>query len=146
MQLIILSNAVADNNPFLEIINTYKYRKEVKILLDLPIVEAVKITAAAYAFIYPTLYDAMPITPLQAMQCDVPVVSSNVGAIEEMTGDASLKTDSENFEDIAQKMMLIFKDETLRNQLIINGQTLIEQIQVNNLNEQWWKIIEQAKV
>ncbi len=146
MQLIILSKAVAEDDPFLEIFNTYKYRKEVKILLDVPIAEAAKITAAAYAFIYPTLYDAMPIDLLQAMQCGVPLVSSNVGAIEEMTGDASLKTDPENFEDMAQKMMSIFKDETLRDKLIINGQKIIEQMPVKNPNENWWKIIEQATV
>jgi len=144
MRLIILSKAVADDDPFLEIFNTYKYRKEVNILLDLPIAETAKIIATAYAFIYPTLYDAMPIFPLQAMQCDVPVVSSNVGAIEEMTGNASLKTDPDNFEDIANKMMLIFKDETQRNKLILNGQPIIEQMRVNNPNEQWWKIVEQA--
>ncbi len=144
MQLVILSKAVENNDPFLEIFNTYKYRKEVKILLDLPKAEAAKITAAAYAFIYPTLYDAMPIFPLQAMQCEVPVVTSSVGAIEEMTGNASLKTDPGNFEDIAYKMMLIFKDETLRNKLILNGQPIIEQMQINSPNEHWWKIMEQA--
>ena len=144
MQLIILSKSVADNNPFLEIFNTYKFRKEVKILLDLPEDESAKITAAAYAFIYPTFYEAMPIFPLQAMQCGVPVVTSNVGAIDEVTGDASLKTDPESFEDIAQKMMLIFKDETMRSKLILNGQTILEQMQANNPNEQWWKIMEQT--
>lgn len=144
MQLIILSKAVAEDDPFLEIFKTYKYRKEVKILLDLPIVESAKITAAAYAFIYPTLYDAMPIYPQQAMQCEVPILTSSVGAIEEITGNAYLKTNPENFEDIAYKMMLIFKDETVRNKLIMNGQPIIEQMRVNNPNEQWWKIIEQA--
>jgi len=144
MQLIILSQSVADDDPFLEIFNTYKYRKEVKILLDLPLAESAKITAAAYAFIYPTLYDSMPVFALQAMQCDVPVVTSNVGAMEEMTDNASLKTDPENFEDIAQKMMLIFKDETLRNKLVENGQPIIAQMRANKQNEQWWQIIEQS--
>jgi glycosyltransferase involved in cell wall biosynthesis len=145
MQLIIISSSVSDDDPFLDIFNTYKYRKEVKILLDLPVTEVAKITAAAYAFIYPTLYEAMPIYALQAMQCDVPVVTSNVGAMAEMTRNASLKTDPSNFEDIAQKMMLIFKDETLRSKLITNGQPIMEQMLVENPKEQWWKIIEQAQ-
>lgn len=144
MQLIILSNSVADDDPFLETFHTYKYRKEVKIILDLPLAETAKITAAAYAFIYPTLYDAMPIFPLQAMQCGVPLVISNVGAIEEMTGNAALKTDPEKFEDIADKMMLIFKDETLRNKLITNGRQMIEQMPANDTNEQWWNTMEEA--
>lgn len=144
MQLVILSKAVADNDPFLTIFTTYKFRKEVKLLLDLPVAESAKITAAAYAFVYPTLYDAMPINALQAMQCDVPVVTSCAGAMEEMTGNASLKTDPGNFEDIANKMMQIFKDETLRNNLIKNGQQIIEQMRLNNVNKHWGEIMAQV--
>jgi glycosyltransferase involved in cell wall biosynthesis len=58
---------------------------------------------------------------MEAMQCGVPVVASNIDSIIEIAGDAVLYADPKSFEDIADKMMLLFKDENQRNELIIKG-------------------------
>lgn len=121
MQLIIAANAISPKNTFIENLKTYKYRKEVKVLTGLPEEYLAKLTAAAYAFVYPSGYEGMALFPLQAMQCEVPVITSNIGALPEICGDAALYADPENFEDIADKMMLIFKDESKRSELIKKG-------------------------
>ena len=136
MQLIITAKAVSANDPFIENFKTYKYRKEVKVLLDLPEKDLAKITAAAYAFLYPCMYEGLAIFALQAMQCEVPVITSNTGALIETTGDAVLYVDPENFEDIADKMMLVFKDETKRTELIKKGKLIVEK---NKTDELWWE-------
>ena len=63
-------------NNFKKELKTYKFRNEVKLLENLAKEDLAKITAAAYAMVYPVLYDDLALPPLQAMQCEVPVVSS----------------------------------------------------------------------
>ncbi|MEO6729982.1 MAG: glycosyltransferase family 1 protein [Ferruginibacter sp.] len=126
LQLLIAATNYDVNDPFIESLKTYKYKKEVNLLLDVSANELVKITAAAYAFVYPSLYDGLAIFPLQAMQCGVPVIAGNTGALFDCAAEAALYVDPENFEDLAEKMMLLFKDENKRNELIKNGRSKVQ--------------------
>ena len=137
MQLIIACTTLTENDPFMESLKTYKYRKEINVLTDLPEKELAKITAAAYAFIYPSRYAGMALPALQAMQCRVPVITSTAGALTETCGDAALYMDAENFEDIADKMMLLFKDENLRSEFINKGSLIVHQH--NKSNDRLWE-------
>ncbi len=141
MQLIIASPMVPAKDSFMENLKTYKYRKEVSVLMDVPAKDLAKITAAAYAFVYPCLYDGLAVFPLQAMQCEVPVISGISGAFNEIAGDAALYADPENFEDIAQKMMLVFKDENHRSELIKGGKSIIQKRHEMIVAEQLWKTV-----
>lgn len=146
MQLVITAKSLSTKNPFNKIFNTYKYRRDVRLLIGLPENELAKITASAYAFIYPAHYAGTALLPLQAMQCEVAVISSQAGALKEKLGDAALYADSSNFEDIAEKMMLLFKDETKRSELIKSGKPMAEKSRVGKLNAKWWKsVLAQSK-
>lgn len=138
MQLVITTPAVASNDPFIENLKTYKYRKEVKLLVDIPEKELAKITAGAYAFLYPYLYEGVALFVLQAMQCDVPVITSNRGALSETAGDAALFVNPVDFEDIADKMMLVFKDETRRSELINKGRLMVKKNNEALIDNQAW--------
>lgn len=106
---------------FKEELKTFKFRNEVLLLEDLPAEELAKITASAYTNVHPVLYDELAIHPLRAMQCEVPVVCSNTGALPELCGPASLFFNPGNFEDMAEKMMLVFKDEDKAKELVKAG-------------------------
>jgi glycosyltransferase involved in cell wall biosynthesis len=121
MQLIIASATVATDKEFAKSLATFKYRHEVKILENTPPDLLSQITATAYALVYPSPYDGFGVLPAQAMQCDVPVITSHTKALTETCSDAALYIDPNDFNDIAEKMMLLFKDEDKRNQLIIKG-------------------------
>ncbi|MCW3092092.1 MAG: glycosyltransferase family 4 protein [Ferruginibacter sp.] len=143
MQLIITGKTIPGNDRFIETFKTYKYRDAVKLLMDLPGKDIPEITAAAYAFVYPSLYEGTAIFPLQAMQCEVPVITTNTGAIKEAIGDAALYADPLIFEDIADKMMLVFKDENLRADLINRGRKGIAAARKETtIEEAFWKCIE----
>ncbi len=108
---------------------TYKLRNEVKLLEGLDKAELAKITASAYAIVYPVLYDDIALPALQALQCNVPVVMSDTGALPSVFGEAALYVNPESYEDIAQKMMLVFKDEDKANELVKAGNELLQQYQ-----------------
>lgn len=141
MQLIITAHAILPDNLFLKDFKTYKYRSDVKILTDLPETEIVNITGAAYAFIYPVQHQGVATYLLQSMQCGVPVVTSNTVTLSEIAGDAALYANAAQFEDIADKMMLVFKDETKRAELIKMGCSVIKKINESSQGDLLWNII-----
>jgi glycosyltransferase involved in cell wall biosynthesis len=110
-------------------LKTYKLRDEVKLLDSPEKAELAKITASAYAMVYPVLYNDIALPALQALQCNVPVVISDVGALPSVFGEAALYVNPQSHEDIAQKMMLVFKDEDKANELVKAGNELLQQYQ-----------------
>jgi glycosyltransferase involved in cell wall biosynthesis len=99
----------------------------VKLLEHLSKTELAKITAAAYALVYPLLYADLALPPLQAMQCAVPVITTDAANLTSVFGKAALYINPADHEDIAQKMMLVFKDESKVNELVKAGNALIQQ-------------------
>ncbi|HMK03535.1 MAG TPA: glycosyltransferase family 1 protein [Ferruginibacter sp.] len=125
-------------------LKTFKFRNEVKLLGCPSKEELAKITAAAYAFIYPVLYEDFAAEPLQAMQCGVPVVTASTGALPEICGEAALYADPADFKDIAEKMMLIFKDENKSKELGSLGSVQAQQYHWNKTSELLWQSILKA--
>lgn len=128
MLLLIAGNT--DEN-FKKELKTYKLRSEVILLEYLDNAELSKITASAYAMVQPVLYDDIALPALQALQCQVPLVISETGSLPAIFGDAALYVNPESFEDIAQKMMLVFKDEEGAKGLVKAGNELMTQYRLD---------------
>ena len=126
MILLLAGNA---DEAFRKELKTYKLRNEVKLLEAPDKAELAKITASAYAMVYPVFYDDMALPALQALQCNVPVVMSDAGAQPSVFGEAAVYVNPGSYEDIAQKMMLVFKDEDKANELVKAGNELLQQYQ-----------------
>lgn len=94
------------------------YKEDVIWTGYLNVEELAKITASAYALVYPSLFEGFGIPILEAMSCDVPVIVSDTSSMPEVGGEAALLVDPSSPEDIAEKMMQIYKDEGLRNKMI----------------------------
>ncbi len=128
MQLLITGNT---SESFKKELKTYKLRSEVKLLEDIDNAELAKITASAYAMIHPVLYDDIALPALQALQCNVPLLIADVGSLPSVFGEAALYFNPANFEHIANKMMLVFKDEEKAKRLVIAGNELMKQYQLD---------------
>jgi glycosyltransferase involved in cell wall biosynthesis len=100
-------------------------------LEDLDYAELAKITASAYAMVYPVLYDDIALPALQALQCHIPLVTSESGSLPSVFSEAALYVNPDNFEDIAQKMMLVFKDEDRAKELVKAGNGLMQRYQLD---------------
>lgn len=60
--------------------------------------------SGARGFVYPTLYEGFGIPPLEAMACEIPVLTSNTGAAPEICGQHAVLVDPHNIEAIADGM------------------------------------------
>ncbi len=141
MQLLLMSKSAAIDKDFIKSLASYKYRDEVKLLDNLSDENIIQITGAAYATIYPSLYDGCGTSLLQAMQSDIPVITANNTAMPEICSDAALYISPNDFNDIAEKMMLLFKDEDLRNELIIKGRQQAAMYNWDKTADKVWEII-----
>jgi glycosyltransferase involved in cell wall biosynthesis len=77
--------------------------------------------AWSLGFIYPSLYEGFGIPVLEAMQCGVPVITSNCGSIPEIIGEAGLIIDPYSIESMSDAIKRIIQDETLRETLKQKG-------------------------
>lgn len=74
---------------------------------------------AAYTF--PSLMEGFGLPPLEAMQYDAPVASSNASCMPEVLGDAAHYFDPRDTDDIARAVDEILTNDSLRFELIEKG-------------------------
>jgi glycosyltransferase involved in cell wall biosynthesis len=77
--------------------------------------------AGADFFVYPSLYEGFGLPPLEAMACGVPVITSNVSSLPEVTGDAALLIDPASDGELADAMVRLAGDAGLRDDLRARG-------------------------
>ncbi len=144
MQLLISSEKDAQYSEFITSLTSYKFREEVQLLTNLPSDENSRIIASSYAMVYVPYYENFGTSLLKAMNCEVPAITSSKGMMAEISADAALYASAENFKEIAVKMMLLFKDEKLRKDLIINGRKQVQKFDLDNAAKEIWDGIKKA--
>lgn len=75
----------------------------------------------ASLFVFPSFYEGWTAPPLEAMACGTPVVTSNCSSLPETVGDAALKVDPNEPEELVDAMEKILRDERLREELADKG-------------------------
>jgi glycosyltransferase involved in cell wall biosynthesis len=98
-----------------------------------------KVIGAAYALVYPSLFEGFGIPILEALKCDVPGVVSNTSSMPEVAGDAALLVDPTSVDDIAEKMGMIYKDENLRRKLVSAAAVQAAKFDWDNSADQLWQ-------
>ena len=139
MQLLIAANGM--DASLTELLRTFKFRNEVKVLSDLSADGSAEVMAAAYAFVYPVFIESFSASPLEAMQCEVPVVTGNTVATPSVCGEAALYANPADFKDIAEKMMLVFKDENKAKELVIAGKARVKLYQWDKTADLLWQAV-----
>ena len=78
--------------------------------------------SGALAFVFPSLAEGFGLPPLEAMQCGVPVISSDRTSLPEIVGDAGLLIDPEDADALCAAMRRVLRDEALRQDLSSRGE------------------------
>jgi len=141
MQLIIASQSISEDNAFVESIQSYKYRDEIKLMTDLDENTIKEITSAAYACINTSVLQNEMVELLHAMESEVPVLAGNFHVAIEIFGDAALYINPDSPENIAEHLMDLYKDENKRNELVKKGLEQSSKYNLKNTAGQFWQSI-----
>jgi len=114
------------------------FKDEVKWVGYMEINELSKVMGGAYALVYASLFEGFGIPILEALECGVPAIVSNTSSMPEVAGDAGLLVDPTDVQDIADKMELLYKDETLRTKLIEAAKDQVKKFDWNESARKLW--------
>jgi glycosyltransferase involved in cell wall biosynthesis len=106
--------------------------------------DIVSMYSGASAFLLPSLYEGFGMPLLEAMACDVPVITSAVSAIPEVAGDAALYVDPHSSEDIAGGISRCLNDNALREGLIQKGREQVRSVSWEKTAQRTLKVYEEA--
>ena len=102
------------------------------------------VLASAYAMTFVPLFEGFGIPLIEAMNCGVPVISSDKTSLPEVAGDAALYADPSSPDSIKDAMIKITEDENLRNQLIDKGNIRKELYSWDKTADKLWDVIEKS--
>lgn len=92
--------------------------------LDLPAVYSL-----ATIFVYPSFFEGFGIPIIEALSCEVPVITSNTSCLHEAAADAALYVNPDNVVEISETIYTVLSDQYLRDSLVQKGK---EQIKLFN--------------
>jgi glycosyltransferase involved in cell wall biosynthesis len=81
----------------------------------------VELMNAADGFVYPSLYEGFGLPPLEAMACGTPTLVADASSLPEVVGDAALKANPRDVEEMAEALLRLATDEELRSELARKG-------------------------
>ena len=81
------------------------------------------LTAGAAALVYPSLYEGFGFPIAQAMACGVPVITSNVSSMPEVSAGSALLIDPHSVSDLAAALLRMLTSPALREELGARGKT-----------------------
>ncbi len=144
MKLVLAGRLAWKYDSFVESLKSYKYRDDVVMTGYLDDQELAAVTAAAYAMVYPSLFEGFGVPVIEAIKCEVPVITSAGSAMQEITNGAALYADPESFQDIAEQMKRLYKDEDLRTELITKGKEVVKKYDWQQSADLLWQCIERT--
>ncbi len=98
-----------------------EYQQDIVFLGHVSYPELCNLTAAAFCCVYISSFEGFGVPVLEAMYCEVPIITSNVTSMPEVAGDAGVLVNPQSIKETAAAMTEIWKDEKLRSTLIERG-------------------------
>jgi alpha-1,3-rhamnosyl/mannosyltransferase len=86
-----------------------------------------RLLSAAVVFAFPSLYEGFGMPILDAFRTGVPVLTSEIGSMKEVAGDAALLVDPTSIDSIGQGLEKLLTDPELRAQFSLKGKKRAEE-------------------
>jgi len=114
-------NCRMDIEKYKELCSTLGVRGNVVFVNNVSDEDLVALFNACHCFVFPSLYEGFGLPILEAMKCGAPVLTSNISACPEVTGDAALIVDPNNIDEISDALNEICQNYALLKYLRFAG-------------------------
>ncbi len=121
IHLLLVGRRGSDYQKIRKIIQEGGLEREIRMLGYVSDEELKGIYFSASLFVFPSLCEGFGLPLLEAMACGLPVAASKIAAIPEIAGDCALYFNPYDPEDMADKIISLIENETLRQTLITKG-------------------------
>jgi glycosyltransferase involved in cell wall biosynthesis len=118
VKLIIIGSTKYMTSDVRKVYELSNYKPDILFTGYVPDEELKKITASALALVYTSLFEGFGIPILEAMNCDVPVITSNASSMPEVGGNAVIYADPYSVGSISDAMRNVFLNKKFRNDTI----------------------------
>lgn len=95
----------------------------------------------AFCFSFPSLFEGFGLPVLEAIQCNIPVISSNITSLPEIYGDAGIGFNPRNEIELIDALHSIYFNENIRKQLIKNCNIQKKKFSIKNTARNYMNII-----
>ncbi len=129
MKLVLSGSIGAYSTKFLTELETYKYRDDVIIIGKLPQQDEIDLIASCYALVHPCRWDRFGLPVFNAMKMGVAVLVPTNSTHSEQAGMAGMHFNENDPAEIGEKMVLIYRDEQMRDEMIGTGTVKMKGIQ-----------------
>jgi glycosyltransferase involved in cell wall biosynthesis len=128
-KLVLIGKFLWNNQILIDEIDKMHLRENVIFTGRLNDEETQKVLGSSKGLIFISIFEGFGIPLLEAFNADVPVICSNTTSLKEISGEAALKVDPLNIQEIASAIKELDENEQLRLELSKKGQ--IEKMKYN---------------
>ncbi len=143
LKLLIVGAKFFKNSDLFNTLESLEFKDEIIFTGRLETEQLQKVLASATAMVFVPYFEGFGIPILEAMYCDVPVISSNVTSMPEVAEEAAIYVNPKNTDEIANAMQKITENKELRLDLIRKGKIQRQKFSWQKTSEKLWKSIEQ---
>lgn len=104
-----------------KLLNNTNSTHHIKLLGYLPQREMIDLLSSAKIFLYPSLYEGFGLPILESMSCSTPVITSNIGAMQEVAGNCAELVNPYDIEEIRDSITHILNSKEHCDNLIQLG-------------------------
>lgn len=127
VNLLIIGDEISKYSGLRRLVHRHQIRQQVRFLGFVSTDTLAALYRLASAFVFPSLYEGFGLPPLEAMASGTPVITSNTSSLPEVVGDAALLIDPLNADEIADAMVRVLTDASLRADLVQRGFERVKQ-------------------
>lgn len=120
------------------------HKNDIEFLGYLPEEQLPKLMGAATALTYPSNFEGFGIPILEALYCEIPVITSNVSSMPEVAGPAGLLVNPQSIQEIADAMEQVILDKAKRQKMIGQGKQWRTRFSWDKAAEVCYQAIEKA--
>ena len=121
---------------------------KVQFLKGLTSIELAIVYQMASIFVYPSIFEGFGIPIIEALYSKVPVITNKFGVFPEAGGPNSIYINTDNAEELAEKITYLLKNESLRNEIVEKGFEFVQKFNndriANSIHDVYLKVYENS--
>ena len=144
LKLVLAGNIMWDDNSIKTVVENSFVKNDIVLAGRVNNEELRLLTGSSWCLVFVPIFEGFGLPPVEAMQCEVPVIASNITSIPEIVGDAALLVNPYNIEEIKDAMVTIYNNHSLREMLIQKGNIRKQQFTWANTAKAFWDSIQKC--